>query len=344
METCTGLQEFKQLKSIHRIALTESPTYRLTLSEGHHRTSKMLEDIERSAESQNGPVKQTSETTTGYPAMANAMVQYTDFMIFQRFKGLSAKNLLYLQAEIVHLGKEMENREIQWKVAEDHSVKHRLNNWEILTADKEYIQLVHKLRSLLKEYSMQYKPSIRPITNSKLQDESLVMQKKLDEFGEVNPMNLESFQIWQRNVPYPLTGEDRNVWGNIDEAPTRQRHKVCKKDYADLISASRNYDKDPATKFFCNHILPIWHKYHKASKMELKTFAEYKDSRILKYTDKMALIAACLLPIAAIVILYFVPNMRQRLGIIAGLATAFAITLMVVTTASRMEIFAGTAA
>jgi hypothetical protein len=157
-------------------------------------------------------------------------------------------------------------------------------------------------------------------------------------------MNLESFQRWEIDVDSPLTGEDRYVWGNIAEISRRENPKVCIKDFPDLISVSKHRDKDPITNLFCNHILPIWHRFAIAPRMKLKTFTEYKESGILKFTDYMALIAACLLPIAAIVVLYFVPNMHQRLGILAGFAAAFAIILMMVTTATRSEVFVGTAA
>jgi hypothetical protein len=116
----------------------------------------MSEDVERNAGSQNGPVEETSEPVSGYPAIADVMVEHPDFMIFQRFRVLNAKNLLYLQAEICHIEAEMKKRELQWKLAADHSTSYRLNDWPLLTKDEKYLQWVHKLRVLLKEYSMLY--------------------------------------------------------------------------------------------------------------------------------------------------------------------------------------------
>ena len=70
----------------------------------------------------------------------------------------------------------------------------------------------------------------------------------------------------------------------------------------------------------------------------------YSDSGIEKITKLLTTVLACLLPIAAVVILYFVESMPQRLGIIGGLAAVFSMTLSLMTGARVADIFAATAA
>lgn len=53
---------------------------------------------------------------------------------------------------------------------------------------------------------------------------------------------------------------------------------------------------------------------------------------------------SCLLPVLAIVILYFVPDLAKRLGILAGLVVGFAGCLLWCTNAGGGDIFAATAA
>ena len=48
-------------------------------------------------------------------------------------------------------------------------------------------------------------------------DEALLYQVKLSNLDEVNPFNLKSFHQWQKNAHFPLAGDDRSVWGNLEE-------------------------------------------------------------------------------------------------------------------------------
>jgi len=50
-----------------------------------------------------------------------------------------------------------------------------------------------------------------------------------------------------------------------------------------------------------------------------------------------------MLPITSVIILYFVDNIRARLGIVAAFLAVFSLTLALVTEAKRVEIFAATA-
>ena len=50
----------------------------------------------------------TSETTTGYNKLANLFADYEDLATFRCFNAMNAKNLLYMQAELLHLEQQLQ--------------------------------------------------------------------------------------------------------------------------------------------------------------------------------------------------------------------------------------------
>jgi hypothetical protein len=59
-----------------------------------------------------------SQPTHGYPKIARLMGENPDLAIFRSFRELNARNLLYYQAELVHLEDQLsgmiQGRPIQW--------------------------------------------------------------------------------------------------------------------------------------------------------------------------------------------------------------------------------------
>jgi hypothetical protein len=100
------------------------------------------------------------EYVVGYPKLAAHMSLQPRTAIFRSFSELNAKNLLYLQAEIAFLEKEL--RRSETKDAKDtdptkHKAKYAVS-WYWLNesaddGDTEQLNLVLRIRSLLKEYS-----------------------------------------------------------------------------------------------------------------------------------------------------------------------------------------------
>jgi hypothetical protein len=99
-------------------------------------------------------------TMNGYSKLASLMGSHPELAIFRRFGTLNAQNLLYLQAELVHL-----ERKLQRCVASDIASGHadRIiydRHWQSLTesgsrpdGDPEQWETALKIRKLLKEYS-----------------------------------------------------------------------------------------------------------------------------------------------------------------------------------------------
>lgn len=70
----------------------------------------------------------------------------------------------------------------------------------------------------------------------------------------------------------------------------------------------------------------------------------YKNGHLLKLANLIATIISSVLPITAIVALYYVNRMIVRLVVVAAFTMAFSLILATVTNARRAEIFASTAA
>lgn len=72
--------------------------------------------------------------------------------------------------------------------------------------------------------------------------------------------------------------------------------------------------------------------------------AYYDDAKLAKVAKGIGTVLACLLPVLAITILYFLDTEPKRLGAIAGLTALFSLTLVTLTGARIVDIFAATAA
>lgn len=115
---------------------------------------------------QNDPEKDTVEVNyvPGYPSLAAFIASDPDHStaIYRRFDRLSARNLLYLQAEILTLEKKQDELDKQDFNGDDIEAKNKARNWEILLARaesgsddeaKERVQIAKAIREKIKEYS-----------------------------------------------------------------------------------------------------------------------------------------------------------------------------------------------
>jgi hypothetical protein len=101
---------------------------------------------------------------SGWPHLATVIAKNRDFEAFQAFRDLNVKSLLYYQAELVALRKDL--HDLEWKNnREDNFRNHSMLNSHadllVLTTLKkeddparEQMDLVNKIRGVLKEYSM----------------------------------------------------------------------------------------------------------------------------------------------------------------------------------------------
>jgi Family of unknown function (DUF6594) len=85
----------------------------------------------------------------GYPRLAAFICKDQDWNIFQKFKALNVRNLLYIQREVWDL-------EAQLKAVDDglqQSDGSSLRSWLKFSSDKTRLDLVKQIRTSLAEYS-----------------------------------------------------------------------------------------------------------------------------------------------------------------------------------------------
>lgn len=164
---------------------------------------------------------------------------------------------------------------------------------------------------------------------------------QLSELAEPNEYNLKTFRYWMaaEDEDDQLGGDDSESWG-VDAPKEEERN--FRKDLA--VLKPKVEDSDFFTKFLVSTIIPAYQRVIGGGFMSGKSLKEYSDASIIKFVNNFATLFACVLPTVAIVVLYNIHGMRTRLGVIAALTAGFSIALMIVTQATRVEIFTATAA
>ena len=93
----------------------------------------------------------------GYSKIAALMGAYPETLIFRRFGAMSAQNLLYLQAELVHLEQELQECTLADQKSEDIITRDILSkDWYTLahinSGTQRQWQLMLHIRAKMKEY------------------------------------------------------------------------------------------------------------------------------------------------------------------------------------------------
>lgn len=94
----------------------------------------------------------------GYPKLACHMGACPDSSIFRRFGNLNSKNLLYLQAELVHLEKKLQALEKADSISKEGNASHYSRDWYWLENSGDegnggQLETVLEIRGKLREYS-----------------------------------------------------------------------------------------------------------------------------------------------------------------------------------------------
>jgi hypothetical protein len=107
------------------------------------------------------PPDPTKDLVAGYPALAGHIGLFPQYGIFRRFGAVNARNLLYLQAEIIYLEKELVHVEAIDKKSTEDGRSNFCATWLALSDHKASPNdemkrqwgLIMKLRDRLKTYS-----------------------------------------------------------------------------------------------------------------------------------------------------------------------------------------------
>ncbi|KAI1462159.1 hypothetical protein F4805DRAFT_412270 [Annulohypoxylon moriforme] len=251
----------------------------------------------------------------GYGAIANGMGADNSLLIFRRFGSLNARNLLYMQTELIQL----ESRLLELDNSLDR-MSRQLTGWTVprswnkmATSDegRELLDLVTTIRERLEQYN-----------------NALEAQASIAALERPDRRTWKVLTAFVDDDPSALLDEDK---------------KFLDQDfYRDLVALERK-SSDPMTSFLAK----LFAKFFQTEEDRLHTQGNlgfFSTDRIRGLVRILAVIISSLLPVLSIVVLYFIRSQLVRLYTIVIFSTLCSLVLTLLTDARNIEIIAGTAA
>ncbi|KAI1739569.1 hypothetical protein F4680DRAFT_422000 [Xylaria scruposa] len=234
--------------------------------------------------------------------------------IYRKFDELAARNLLYLQSELLVLEKQLNELDKNDADNEDMDVKDASRTWETLTQRYDTgneeaqvrIDLIIRLRAILKEYH-----------------EALLLQSELANLKRPNKRVLDAYRQWFKK-PYPALGGQAKTF--LDDSN-------------DLV-ALKTSETDPLSLL----VRRYWPTKEELSRDGFHRIGRFNEKSISIAVAVINVLVAAVLLVGSITGLYFVTNNAAQLGMIAAFTAAFALSVSSMTSARRAEVFAATAA
>ncbi|KAH0555816.1 hypothetical protein GP486_006237 [Trichoglossum hirsutum] len=264
----------------------------------------------------------------GYDKLADLIGKHHEMVIFRRFSVLNAKNLLYLQAELVNLEEELKYIVQEDKSSGDEEKQHfPYSLWH----------LKHSLQLPDGRYHIQWRKVLEIREKLKEYNDALIQQSQIAKFEEANKADLKGFRRWlgsRDGGNFSLENREANTW---EEEYT-----------GDLISLiSHRKENDCFTMWIRDKFVPWFHDllgYRTKADDEKSGLWEYRDSRINRVAHAISAVISSLLPTSAIFVLYFLHDMKVKLGVIIGFTALFSLALVILVRARRIEVFAASTA
>ncbi|KAH6652864.1 hypothetical protein BKA67DRAFT_567757 [Truncatella angustata] len=266
---------------------------------------------------------------TDYRGLASLMSDYSDVAVFRRFRKLNLQSLLHMQAELLHIEQELQeianednesgdpvrrSYQTNWKAMEDsaHSGGDSLQRTKWLEA-----------REKLEKYNA-----------------FLLTQAQLNALSSPEEHNIEVLREWLKRPAYGngfLQGFEKRTW---------ETERV------DMVALQKEAeDYDPFTRWLFRVIPGYFHnrwahrwKSPVQGREGMEDLFEYKNSTLVRFTTSVTTFLSAVFPVLSIFVLYDVENMPIRLGLIVLFTSLFALALLFVSNARRVEIFMATSA
>ncbi|KAF2659984.1 hypothetical protein K491DRAFT_124748 [Lophiostoma macrostomum CBS 122681] len=265
----------------------------------------------------------------GYSTLATLMGAYPEVGIFRRFGALNTRNLLYLQAEVTSLEKQLIDLE-KADLESGHPDRSIYScDWrtlaepiEVVGRDETQWKLFLRLREKLYEYNT-----------------ALLEQVQM---SKLNLPNLRDLDFLVRYMKTPsmgnvyLLGPDSDIWENPD--------------LPDLISLNPKQSDNWVSRAVTVVVAGWLHRFVG------RIFKKPKDQKHMPHTVSYSYVGlerisrllmttvASTLPVVSIIVLYSVSNMSKRLGLMGLFTALFSLVLGLLTNGKPIEIFSATAA
>ncbi|KAL9080457.1 MAG: hypothetical protein Q9157_000771 [Trypethelium eluteriae] len=261
----------------------------------------------------------------GYAKIAQLMGAYPEFAIFRRFRTLNMQNLLYLQAELMHL-----ETELAIIASDDNKHASRQaypHDWWSMAhgqgeSDNKQREVVLKIQEKLEKYN-----------------DALLKLSAVSDLPGPADHDLQFFRSWYERPKmgaFPLYGLDRNAWSLENEH--------------DLTAVMARKAPDSFSHWFTDTLIPMFHQLvgekikSPISDKLGEGLYEYNEKTLKVVARVISTVVASVLPLCSVVILYIVKANGVRLGIIIALSACFSLALALMTNARQIEIFSATSA
>ncbi|KAM0721389.1 hypothetical protein Q7P37_002313 [Cladosporium fusiforme] len=286
---------------------------------------------------------ESTSPQSGYYELAEFMSSSPETAIFRRFGVLNLMNLLGLQAEVVELQRQWKNiytvpefRESLDDEEKDFSINfHKL----LASEDSEHLKLLMNTRRVLQEYNA-----------------ALLQVVQVQRLASPDGKSAKVLQEWLDEVNRGdgfLKGAEVFTW-SLHSDRSKEEKRTFAKDLATTFTS--NNEKDLFSELLSSMILKSWafiHFLHRTSKHgstsdaiddEGREILEFSEEKLIRINNIVVSVISAVLPVAAIVALFFIKTEGGRIGAMAGFTFFFAVVLAVFTNARRLEIAASTAA
>ncbi|KUJ16321.1 uncharacterized protein LY89DRAFT_734427 [Mollisia scopiformis] len=248
--------------------------------------------------------------------------------IYRRFDELSARNLLFYQAELAELEDDLKQLDDEDRVANDKTSEACQRDWrsfeihangvngtEVRAREKEKMELVMKIREKLEKY------------HAALAAHRLLLQSPL-----ASKSTLRALRNWFFNNSAGTKDGDRaaQLWGassNIFSDPH------------DLVALRVPADQDRFSSFI-HHNFGVF--FQTASPDGRTTYTS--EAAIARFIAILSTILAAVLLFGSIISLYVVKSDKALLGMLSAWTVLFAACVGLLTNARRDQVFAATAA
>lgn len=301
----------------------------------------------------------------GYHKLASAMGLFPDLAIFRRFSTLNTKNILYLQAELLDLERQLDDAARADALSNDLNRREYDRAWynlshaeDLPNGNGRQWKLFLRIREVLHQYSKwgSFRRSHVPATEGlPAQDTAILQQKELVKMVNPGREALSSVNEWmfRRSMGcICLIGPDRDLW-----SLTRRE---------ELLALDRSGCDDALSAWMTNSATTWFHwavgRYFKAGRFTPSSYdntdivqkskpAEfmgntvyYSQKHVSRLTSIIVVSLSSILPLVSILVLSKVHNLATRLWIIGGCTVVFSLCLGLVASPRKVEIFSAAAA
>ena len=285
----------------------------------------------------------------GYPKLVEVMDSHTDIRIFRNFSALNIQNLIYLQAELLHLEKE-------WRetVSDDVSsgdpartaLQFNVSKMQDGTGTgNETLQWAkfQEIRVKLAQYSKYV--CVLPTTSFAYcvwsLDASLLEFSRLSALHSPGTDRIRVLQDWLERPTHGnafLQGVEARAWDG--EAGPHN-----------FVLVGDKQEEDAITRWLCKFISGTYHNVlgHRFKRPATKhrsgsSVYNYSEATLIKSIHSLSVVLSSLVPTISIFALFYTRSTTLRLFMVLIFTSLFTLILSVFTKARRVEIFMAAAA